>query len=83
VPRTFTYMGEVELTYPGYLDVTDPAAPKTLDAVPGGTYAIAPAAGHVLADERGVLVPVEVPVPPGDGLWKAAPAPKTSVREKD
>lgn len=72
-----TYTGETPCTYPWYRDVTDPAAPKTLDAEPGGTYAIQPVDGQLVSDGKGGLEPVELPVPP-DGHWK--PATKTAQR---
>lgn len=58
--NAYTYTGDVERTYPTYLDVTGDR-PKTLDAEPGKTYAIEAAAGQ----------PDGTPVPPDDGLWKA------------
>ena len=66
----YTFTGEVGRTYPAYLDVTDPARVKTLDAAPGGVYEIRPAAGS------------SAPVPPADGLWKPA-AKKTEKKGED
>jgi hypothetical protein len=51
----YPYLGTAPRVYPAYLDLT---ADKTLDALPGGQYWMAPAQG------AGGL-----PVPPGDGLW--------------
>lgn len=82
--NTYTYTGDAPRTYPTYLDVTDPAKPpKTLDAEPGKTYAIRPAAGHALPDEDGDLQPADLPVPPDDGLWKAGKSTSTSKKDGD
>lgn len=55
------YTGDVEQTYPQYLDVGGGAV-KTLVARPGETYDIQAADGW------------DLPVPPGDGRWKTAKA---------
>lgn len=69
---SYTFTGETPRTYPTYLDVTGDR-PKTLDAEPGKTYAIEAAAGQ----------PDGVPVPPDDGLWKAAKTSSTSKKDGD
>lgn len=56
-----TFNGDATTTYAEYIDA---GQARTLVAEPGGTYEIAPAAGHVR----------ELPMPP-DGRWKPARTP--------
>lgn len=58
----YAYLGNDERSYPQYLDVT--AAPKPLEAVPGGFYAVGVVPGWTGPDGVPLL-----PVPPGDGRW--------------
>lgn len=54
-----TYLGDQERTYPRFISVGEDCPPKTLEAVPGGTYDVVASSGH----------PVPVPT---DGLWEGA-----------
>jgi hypothetical protein len=65
---TVTYYGHVTMTYPHY---TDLATGRTLVAVPGQTYNVAPASGNILS--AGTLMPV-------DGRFAAG---TDKVEEKD
>ncbi len=56
-----TFNGDATTTYAEYIDAEQA---RTLVAEPGGTYEIAPAAGHAR----------ELPMPP-DGRWKPARTP--------
>jgi hypothetical protein len=64
-----TFHGDGETTFAEYIDT---AKGSTLVAEPGGTYDIAPAAGHVR----------ELPMPPDD-RWTPAKAPTKSTKELD
>jgi hypothetical protein len=88
VASTYTYTGEEPKAFTYYRDLTDPEHPKTLEAEPGETYAIEPAAGHMVPsepDEHGhsELVPLEVPMPPSEEFVKAAQAKKNEKKGDD
>ena len=63
----YPYLGNAPRQYPQYMD-TDRDRP--LQPEPGGSYSMAPAAGH-----KGLAVP------PLDGLWGPAPAPPAAAPE--
>lgn len=65
----YRFGGDATVTYAEYIDAEQAS---TLVAEPGGTYDIAPAAGHVR----------ELPMPP-DGRWTPAKAPTKKTKEQD
>lgn len=64
-----TFNGDAITTYAEYIDA---GQARTLVAEPGGTYDIAPAAGHAR----------ELPMPP-DGRWTPVKASAKSKKELD
>ncbi|MGH3376338.1 MAG: hypothetical protein ACRDP6_16515 [Actinoallomurus sp.] len=78
----FTYGGDVEQTYPQYIDT---AKGSTLVAAPGETYGIEQAVGLTVPGEpdkdgNSELVPLKLPMPPDD-RWTSASKKRDASKE--